>query len=43
MGIVPDNSVTREYRDELGRVNAQWAGLADEAWLVVAGRRLRLS
>jgi adenosyl cobinamide kinase/adenosyl cobinamide phosphate guanylyltransferase len=43
MGIVPDNSVAREYRDDLGRVNAQWAGLADEAWLVVAGRRLRLS
>jgi adenosyl cobinamide kinase/adenosyl cobinamide phosphate guanylyltransferase len=43
MGIVPDNSMARQYRDELGRVNAQWAGLADEAWLVVAGRRLRLS
>jgi adenosylcobinamide kinase / adenosylcobinamide-phosphate guanylyltransferase len=43
MGIVPDNALAREYRDELGRVNAQWVGLADEAWLVVAGRRLRLS
>jgi len=43
MGIVPDNALAREYRDELGRVNAQWAELADEAWLVVAGRRLRLS
>ncbi len=43
MGIVPDNALARAYRDELGRVNAQWAALADEAWLVVAGRRLRLS
>jgi adenosylcobinamide kinase / adenosylcobinamide-phosphate guanylyltransferase len=43
MGIVPDNAVARTYRDELGRVNAQWTGLADEAWLVVAGKRLRLS
>jgi adenosylcobinamide kinase / adenosylcobinamide-phosphate guanylyltransferase len=43
MGIVPDNAAAREYRDDLGRVNAQWAALADEAWLVVAGRRLRLS
>ncbi|HJQ74890.1 MAG TPA: bifunctional adenosylcobinamide kinase/adenosylcobinamide-phosphate guanylyltransferase [Gaiellaceae bacterium] len=43
MGIVPDNAVAREYRDELGRVNAHWAELADEAWLVVAGKRLRLS
>jgi adenosylcobinamide kinase/adenosylcobinamide-phosphate guanylyltransferase len=43
MGIVPDNATAREYRDELGRINAQWAALADEAWLVVAGRRLRLS
>ena len=43
MGIVPDNAAAREYRDELGRVNAQWAALADEAWLVVAGKRLRLA
>jgi adenosylcobinamide kinase / adenosylcobinamide-phosphate guanylyltransferase len=43
LGIVPDNAMAREYRDELGRVNAHWAALADEAWLVVAGKRLRLS
>lgn len=43
LGIVPDNAAARAYRDELGRVNAQWAALADEAWLVVAGRRLSLS
>jgi adenosylcobinamide kinase/adenosylcobinamide-phosphate guanylyltransferase len=43
MGIIPANALARAYRDELGRVNAQWAAVADEAWLVVAGRRLRLS
>jgi adenosylcobinamide kinase / adenosylcobinamide-phosphate guanylyltransferase len=43
MGIVPDNALAREYRDELGRVNAHWVALAYEAWLVVAGKRLRLS
>lgn len=43
MGIVPANPSAREYRDELGRVNAQWAEVADEAWLVMAGRKLRLS
>lgn len=43
MGVVPDNAPARKYRDDLGRVNAQWAALADEAWLVVAGRRLKLS
>ena len=32
----------RAYRDVLGRVNAIWARSADEAFLVVAGRRLRL-
>lgn len=43
MGIVPDNALAREYRDALGRVNAAWAGAADEAYLVVAGRTLTLS
>jgi adenosylcobinamide kinase / adenosylcobinamide-phosphate guanylyltransferase len=43
MGIVPDNALARAYRDDLGRVNAAWAAAADEAWLVVAGRTLRLA
>ena len=43
MGIVPDNALARAYRDDLGRVNAAWAAAADEAWLVVAGRTLRLT
>ena len=42
LGIVPDNALARDYRDALGRVNAQWAAAADEAHLVVAGRTLSL-
>ncbi len=43
LGIVPDNALARAYRDDLGRVNAVWGAVADEAWFVVAGRRLRLA
>ena len=43
LGIVPANALAREYRDVLGGVNAAWAAAADEAWLVVAGKTLRLS
>ena len=42
LGIVPVNALARSYRDVLGRVNALWAEASDEAYLVVAGRRLRL-
>ncbi|HEU4737213.1 MAG TPA: bifunctional adenosylcobinamide kinase/adenosylcobinamide-phosphate guanylyltransferase [Solirubrobacterales bacterium] len=42
MGIVPEYELGRRYRDLLGRVNATWAERAEEALLVVAGRRLRL-
>jgi adenosyl cobinamide kinase/adenosyl cobinamide phosphate guanylyltransferase len=42
-GIVPVDAGVRRYRDLLGRVNAVWAGAADEAWLVVAGRVLPLA
>jgi adenosylcobinamide kinase / adenosylcobinamide-phosphate guanylyltransferase len=42
LGIVPVNALARAYRDELGRVNAAWVDAADEAYFVVAGRRLRL-
>lgn len=42
MGVVPVHELGRRYRDALGRVNALWAGLADEAALVVAGRALEL-
>lgn len=42
LGIVPDNPLARSYRDLLGRVNAAWVAVADEAALVVAGRTLAL-
>lgn len=42
-GIVPADSLSRKYRDTLGRVNATFAAEADEAYLVVAGRVLELS
>jgi adenosylcobinamide kinase / adenosylcobinamide-phosphate guanylyltransferase len=41
-GIVPVDAATRRFRDALGRVNAEWAGAADRAYLVVAGRALPL-
>jgi adenosylcobinamide kinase/adenosylcobinamide-phosphate guanylyltransferase len=42
-GVVPVSPSGRRYRDELGRLNARLAALADEVWLVTAGlpRRLR--
>ena len=42
MGIVPLNELARAYRDVIGRVNAIWAAAADEAFLAVSGRVLRL-
>ena len=42
LGIVPANPLARTYRDVLGRVNAAWAEAAEEAYLVVAGKALRL-
>lgn len=41
-GIVPADPDTRRYRDLLGRVNGRLAARADEAFLVVAGRFVRL-
>jgi adenosylcobinamide kinase / adenosylcobinamide-phosphate guanylyltransferase len=42
LGIVPATPLGRSYRDVLGRVNAAWAAAADESYLVVAGKALRL-
>jgi adenosylcobinamide kinase / adenosylcobinamide-phosphate guanylyltransferase len=42
MGIVPDAPLGRTFRDVLGRVNAVFAGEAERAFLVVAGRPLEL-
>jgi adenosylcobinamide kinase / adenosylcobinamide-phosphate guanylyltransferase len=43
LGVVPATPLGRRYRDLLGCVNAIWAGAADEALLVVAGRVLPLA
>jgi len=42
MGIVPIAPLARTYRDVLGTVNRRFVDSADEAALVVAGRRLEL-
>jgi adenosylcobinamide kinase / adenosylcobinamide-phosphate guanylyltransferase len=42
LSLVPMNAMGRRYRDILGRVNAKVSMLADEAFLTVAGRVLRL-
>lgn len=41
-GIVPMSPVSRRFRDLQGRANQQFAAAADQAFLVVAGRLLRL-
>ncbi len=42
LSLVPMSPLGRRYRDVLGRVNARVSLLADEAFLTVAGRVLRL-
>ena len=42
LGVVPDTPLGRRYRDVHGRVNAVFAGAAERACLVVAGRALEL-
>jgi adenosyl cobinamide kinase/adenosyl cobinamide phosphate guanylyltransferase len=41
-GIVPADALARRYRDLLGQVNAIWAGAAERALLLVAGRAVPL-
>lgn len=41
-GIVPAHPVARKFRDLAGAVNQRVAMMADEAYLVVSGRPLRL-
>jgi adenosylcobinamide kinase/adenosylcobinamide-phosphate guanylyltransferase len=41
-GIVPATASGRRFRDELGRLNARLAALADEVWLCTAGIALRI-
>lgn len=42
LGVVPDTSLGRVFRDLLGRVNQDFAAAADEVYLVVAGLPLQL-
>jgi adenosylcobyric acid synthase len=42
LGIVPANELGRAFRDALGTVNATFAGAAERAVLMVAGRALEL-
>lgn len=41
-GIVPDNAMSRSFRDLAGTVNQRLAAAADEAWLVVSGLPVKL-
>ncbi|HEY1611149.1 MAG TPA: bifunctional adenosylcobinamide kinase/adenosylcobinamide-phosphate guanylyltransferase [Paraburkholderia sp.] len=42
LGVVPLGAATRQYVDELGRLNQRIAALADRATLIVAGLPLAL-
>ncbi|MEM6827832.1 MAG: bifunctional adenosylcobinamide kinase/adenosylcobinamide-phosphate guanylyltransferase, partial [Pseudomonadota bacterium] len=41
-GIVPDNKLGRDFRDEQGRLNQKLAAMSDRVELVVAGLPLRI-
>lgn len=41
-GIVPDNSLGRQFRDEAGWLNQALARVGDEVWFVTAGLPQRL-
>jgi len=42
LGIIPDNPITRHYRDLLGKLNQRIAGVADHVMLLVSGLPLTL-
>lgn len=42
MGIVPDNALSRKFRDLSGRVNQAFASAADEVYLLVSGIPMRM-
>lgn len=42
LGLVPETPLGRTFRDLLGRVNQQFAEVADEVYLLVAGLPLRM-
>jgi adenosyl cobinamide kinase/adenosyl cobinamide phosphate guanylyltransferase len=41
-GVVPANDLARRFRDVMGLVNRAWSTVATDAFLVIAGRCLRL-
>jgi adenosylcobinamide kinase/adenosylcobinamide-phosphate guanylyltransferase len=41
-GIVPDNALSRQFRDQLGWANQRLVASSTEAWLFVAGARIPL-
>ena len=41
-GIVPDNEVSRRYRDLLGWVNQKFAHASSDAWLLASGLPVHL-
>lgn len=43
LGIVPDNALSRDYRDLLGWTNQRLVEASTESWLMVSGRKLSLS
>lgn len=42
MGIVPDNALSRRFRDLAGVLNQKVAELADEAYLLVSGMPIKI-
>ncbi len=42
LGIVPDNALARQFRDEAGRLHQRLAAVADTVTLVVAGLPMRV-
>jgi adenosylcobinamide kinase/adenosylcobinamide-phosphate guanylyltransferase len=41
-GIVPENALAREFRDQAGRMNQRFAEAADEVYWMVFGQPLRV-
>lgn len=42
LGIVPDNRMSRDFRDDAGRLNQMIAALAGEVYFVAAGLALKM-
>jgi adenosyl cobinamide kinase/adenosyl cobinamide phosphate guanylyltransferase len=42
MGVHPDTTLGRRYRDVLGRVNQLWVAASSKSLLLVAGRAIEL-